>query len=100
MQENGKVSAAERTAANLQDVKMAPEPPQNSVRYFTDWALPQLDTLIDEPNEPLEVYTTIDLGMQKAATAAIQANRSEEHTSELQSLMRTSYAVFCLKKKP
>src|SRR3546814_2420900 len=27
------------------------------------------------------------------------ANRSEEHTSELQSLMRTSYAVFCLKKK-
>src|SRR3546814_2685344 len=27
------------------------------------------------------------------------ANRSEEHTSELQSLMRNSYAVFCLKKK-
>src|SRR3546814_2865254 len=27
------------------------------------------------------------------------ANRSEEHTSELQSLMRISYAVFCLKKK-
>src|SRR3546814_5422208 len=27
------------------------------------------------------------------------ANRSEEHTSELQSLMRSSYAVFCLKKK-
>src|SRR3546814_7651005 len=29
----------------------------------------------------------------------IQRWRSEEHTSELQSLMRTSYAVFCLKKK-
>src|SRR3546814_4767066 len=28
------------------------------------------------------------------------ASRSEEHTSELQSLMRISYAVFCLKKKP
>src|SRR3546814_21015809 len=28
-----------------------------------------------------------------------QWGRSEEHTSELQSLMRTSYAVFCLKKK-
>src|SRR3546814_3536066 len=28
-----------------------------------------------------------------------EAERSEEHTSELQSLMRTSYAVFCLKKK-
>src|SRR3546814_5356988 len=31
--------------------------------------------------------------------AAIDHHRSEEHTSELQSLMRISYAVFCLKKK-
>src|SRR3546814_2271328 len=31
--------------------------------------------------------------------AAAEAIRSEEHTSELQSLMRISYAVFCLKKK-
>src|SRR3546814_5051979 len=36
--------------------------------------------------------------VQWAASAA--ATRSEEHTSELQSLMRTSYAVLCLKKKP
>src|SRR3546814_5037223 len=37
-----------------------------------------------------------------ATTATLQATRgirSEEHTSELQSLMRISYAVFCLKKK-
>src|SRR3546814_1283198 len=33
------------------------------------------------------------------ASAAIAHGRSEEHTSELQSLMRISYAVFCLKKK-
>src|SRR3546814_2506460 len=33
------------------------------------------------------------------AEAADMAGRSEEHTSELQSLMRISYAVFCLKKK-
>src|SRR3546814_3710918 len=31
--------------------------------------------------------------------AAVRRARSEEHTSELQSLMRISYAVFCLKKK-
>src|SRR3546814_6918088 len=31
--------------------------------------------------------------------AAARSRRSEEHTSELQSLMRISYAVFCLKKK-
>src|SRR3546814_5962755 len=30
---------------------------------------------------------------------ALEGGRSEEHTSELQSLMRISYAVFCLKKK-
>src|SRR3546814_6283632 len=30
---------------------------------------------------------------------AVALDRSEEHTSELQSLMRSSYAVFCLKKK-
>src|SRR3546814_5986544 len=32
-------------------------------------------------------------------TGPTQRDRSEEHTSELQSLMRNSYAVFCLKKK-
>src|SRR3546814_15004129 len=36
---------------------------------------------------------------QSAITARYGAGRSEEHTSELQSLMRISYAVFCLKKK-
>src|SRR3546814_8757368 len=34
-----------------------------------------------------------------AATGWTRQGRSEEHTSELQSLMRISYAVFCLKKK-
>src|SRR3546814_1921926 len=33
------------------------------------------------------------------ASLLAQGGRSEEHTSELQSLMRISYAVFCLKKK-
>src|SRR3546814_8081092 len=49
-------------------------------------------------------HTTHALGMQVAFTAnpeapTSEAERSEEHTSELQSLMRISYAVFCLKKK-
>src|SRR3546814_2615537 len=40
------------------------------------------------------------MGRAVLASAAISALvRSEEHTSELQSLMRISYAVFCLKKK-
>src|SRR3546814_28133 len=37
--------------------------------------------------------------LEIASQAAGMARRSEEHTSELQSLMRISYAVFCLKKK-
>src|SRR3546814_4721515 len=38
-------------------------------------------------------------GQRKQDAAAKHPIRSEEHTSELQSLMRISYAVFCLKKK-
>src|SRR3546814_4464155 len=40
-----------------------------------------------------------DMPMYCLYQAWAQASRSEEHTSELQSLMRISYAVFCLKKK-
>src|SRR3546814_10496101 len=39
------------------------------------------------------------IGAAGRVGAGIIADRSEEHTSELQSLMRISYAVFCLKKK-
>src|SRR3546814_3118311 len=38
------------------------------------------------------------VGWQRAGRTAQPVERSEEHTSELQSLMRNSYAVFCLKK--
>src|SRR3546814_2407741 len=37
--------------------------------------------------------------VEQAARCNQRSSRSEEHTSELQSLMRISYAVFCLKKK-
>src|SRR3546814_4695534 len=37
--------------------------------------------------------------LEPASASSPRAARSEEHTSELQSLMRISYAVFCLKKK-
>src|SRR3546814_5317345 len=54
--------------------------------------LPQvLETLAAHPSGmPLD---------QLAAEVGVDPGRSEEHTSELQSLMRISYAVFCLKKK-
>src|SRR3546814_10669580 len=87
--------------------------PPRSTR--TDTLFPYT-TLFRSPasREPLALYA-IGLGSNRrharhgdpravllAALAALESKtnfRSEEHTSELQSLMRISYAVFCLKKK-
>jgi penicillin-binding protein 1A len=74
MQDAGMISAAEAAQVKPADVKMAKQQPQDSVRYFTDWALPQLDGLIDETEKPIDVWTTLDLRMQRAATAAIATN--------------------------
>src|SRR3546814_5222407 len=46
--------------------------------------------------KPGSLYSDAAFGAPNASSFAF---RSEEHTSELQSLMRISYAVFCLKKK-
>ena len=74
MVDAGAITPEQRRRARPAEVELAAEPNQNSARYFTDWALPQLDTLIDESNEALDVWTTLDLDMQRAATASIQAN--------------------------
>src|SRR3546814_8998168 len=51
------------------------------------------DSVIDEVLGAADPLSVTGLRIKNVKT------RSEEHTSELQSLMRTSYAVFCLKKK-
>src|SRR3546814_9759208 len=48
---------------------------------------------------PMSLRTLATLYLSSWNLATETWNRSEEHTSELQSLMRISYAVFCLKKK-
>src|SRR3546814_10857633 len=50
-----------------------------------------------EPRMPSHSVSTLWNELRAQALHAL--DRSEEHTSELQSLMRISYAVFCLKKK-
>lgn len=74
MVDNGFVSAS--AAANVDPARIVVQQgaKQNSIRYFTDWALPQLDTLIDETSEPIEVWTTLDTRMQGAADRSINAN--------------------------
>src|SRR3546814_6405676 len=55
---------------------------------------PLRQTVLDQPGAAIGALET-----EPAIAAQRQRGRSEEHTSELQSLMRISYAVFCLKKK-
>jgi len=75
MREQGRISASE-AAIDPATVKLEVESGQNSFRYFTDYVLPQLDLLL--PNntgfEPLEVWTTLDPGLQRAGAEAIRAN--------------------------
>lgn len=73
MQEQGFISPAQ-ASVDVSAVRLKEDPSQNSVRYFTDWALPQLDLLLPETFEPIEVWTTIDVGMQAAASAAIKSH--------------------------
>src|SRR3546814_4701364 len=47
----------------------------------------------------LWAIVTVQLSASRGWAIGLPTMRSEEHTSELQSLMRISYAVFCLKKK-
>ena len=74
MAETGKISQSEAASTDLTKIKFAQESGQNSVRYFTDWALPQLDLLLGETDQPIEVWTTLDMKLQNAATDAIQNN--------------------------
>ena len=74
MVENGFVSPSAVIGIDPATIRLQPAAKQNSARYFTDWALPQLDTLIDETSEPIDVWTTLDPKMQLAANRAINAN--------------------------
>src|SRR3546814_1607963 len=56
-------------------------------------------TLADRFALDAEALPSDFVAQQLAEQCAAEVMRSEEHTSELQSLMRISYAVFCLKKK-
>src|SRR3546814_2332907 len=50
-------------------------------------------------NRQNSIMTRLESATNRVRMREVYAGRSEEHTSELQSLMRISYAVFCLKKK-
>ncbi|MFL6845280.1 MAG: transglycosylase domain-containing protein [Allosphingosinicella sp.] len=73
MQENGDITPAMAASAGPAEMRVMPSSRDNSARYFTDWVLPQLDTLIDESVEPIEVLTTLDPNMQRLADQVINS---------------------------
>jgi penicillin-binding protein 1A len=88
MERNGDITPGELAAVNYESVKFAAEKNQNSVRYFTDWALPQLDLLLPDNTQPIEVWTTLDPKMQAAATKAIETNTPKGAQGALVSMDR------------
>src|SRR3546814_5581432 len=66
----------------------------------SSWLSSHTTSASSETTEIVAVETISPLVNQPSRSPrSIVISRSEEHTSELQSLMRTSYAVFCLKKQ-
>src|SRR3546814_2260730 len=73
-----------------------PVPP--AFRSFRLWAHGPNISMYSSGPPPPSIFGPTDRPIQTGRMLWSQ-DRSEEHTSELQSLMRISYAVFCLKKK-
>src|SRR3546814_9643093 len=70
----------------------------NDSSMMTSWTGFSLKWYVELFNDQA-LLSAARLSLLIAALTATAAVRSEEHTSELQSLMRISYAVFCLQKK-
>ena len=88
MAKNGFITPEEAASENPAEVRIQQTTSNNSVRYFTDWALPQLDTLIDQTTEPIDVWTTLDPGMQIAADKAVRARAPDGAQGALVSMDR------------
>src|SRR3546814_7979945 len=100
-------------AIGLADAKAKLSPRDYRFHFFPWWQEPgyridigdvPMSAKDDEYFEQVEAETgtTLEPAQRRWYVATREADfsgRSEEHTSELQSLMRISYAVFCLKKK-
>src|SRR3546814_2683811 len=71
---------------------LSADPQVSNAKVFWNNGRDTLEIPVSSGGEPQKIEVLID-GLEEGVY------RSEEHTSELQSLMRISYAVFCLKKK-
>jgi penicillin-binding protein 1A len=88
MVDNGYITAGQAATADPARIRIQENTRQDSARYFTDWALPQLDTLIEETSDPIDVWTTLNPTMQQAAHRAIVANAPRNAQGALVALDR------------
>src|SRR3546814_9152946 len=73
--------------------------PQSDVESARRYSTSACNRVTSHEPEPLVAATKHCGSGAESSGTTMMIMRSEEHTSELQSLMRNSYAVFCLKKK-
>ena len=88
MVDTGAVLPGAAQAADLAGLRFVAPEPQSGVRYFTDWALSEVEGLTDEAVEPLLVTTTLDPKGQQAAEAAINAESPDGAQGGLVSMAR------------
>src|SRR3546814_2871107 len=87
------VVTAQKRASRLADVPAAIS--AFSGAYIEERGVSDFEGIVEQTPG---VSITSDFGGSASKVISVRGLRSEEHTSELQSLMRISYAVFCLKK--
>src|SRR3546814_5251969 len=107
---SGDLSTTAGINAAVEGVRSAFGPPEIVVAQTNDLTTGNFFDLADEDfRRVFQIFTVSFAALARAVIPDMRAagwgrivhigSRSEEHTSELQSLMRISYAVFCLKKK-
>jgi len=72
MVETGHLTQGQARRVDMDGLAFARQPRENGVRYFTDWVLSQVETLVDETEKPLDVATTLDPVLQSAAERALR----------------------------
>src|SRR3546814_12220194 len=85
--------------STISSLGAAPEAPQEARAVFDGNELAQVARILSQIGEPELAGVFLQRLVATHDDPITLSLRSEEHTSELQSLMRISYAVFCLKKK-
>src|SRR3546814_7460481 len=99
------VTGVQTCALPISTFSWCAKEPERGTAAFPSGGITRKGAVMAAPLTATAINCSLSTGGRESSTDAMLAvladpfKRSEEHTSELQSLMRISYAVFCLKKK-